>query len=52
MMAWWVSNGWVGAELPFGTWCTGSLFEFHPILALFVGWGCMMTSKSLRVPKP
>lgn len=51
LMAYWVSQGWTGAALPLGTWGSG-LTEFHPVLGLFVAWGCMMTSKSLRVPKP
>lgn len=52
LMAYWVSNGWILESLPFGTWAEGTIFEFHPVVGLFVLSGCLMTSKTLRVPKP
>lgn len=39
-------------KLPLGLAMAGTAFEFHPIAALFVLNGCLMTSKTLRVPKP
>ncbi|KAF2237420.1 phosphatidylserine synthase [Viridothelium virens] len=52
LMAYWVSQGWVHENVPFGTMLQGSLFEFHPIVFLFVGHGCLMVSKTLHIPKP
>lgn len=53
MMAWWVHNGWVLDEVPFGAWgLQGTWLEVHPVVALFVVHGCLMTSKSIRIPKP
>lgn len=51
LMAYWVNKGWVGAALPLGTIGSG-LFEFHPVLAIFVLWGIGMTSKTIHIPKP
>jgi hypothetical protein len=51
-MAYWVSQGWIQESLPLGTWATGTIFEFHPVVGLFVLSGCLMTSKTLHVPKP
>lgn len=52
LMAYWVHAGWVHDRLPLGTWFAGSVFEVHPVVALFMVHGCLMTSKTLRVPKP
>ncbi|GMM33393.1 CDP-diacylglycerol-serine O-phosphatidyltransferase [Saccharomycopsis crataegensis] len=54
LMAYLVYKGQYESELglPFGTWLTGSFFEFHPFSCLFFFHGCMMISKSLHVPKP
>jgi len=52
LMAYWVSQGWILDDLPFGTWATGTILEFHPVVGLFVLSGCLMTSKTLHVPKP
>jgi len=52
LMAYWVSQGWILESLPLGTWATGTVFEFHPVVGLFVLSGCLMTSKTLHVPKP
>ncbi|KAL9099256.1 MAG: hypothetical protein Q9163_005221 [Psora crenata] len=30
----------------------GGLLEVHPIVGVFVGWGCAMVSKSIHIPKP
>lgn len=51
-MAYWVSKGWILEDLPLGTWAQGSVFEFHPVVGLFVLSGVLMTSKSIHVPKP
>lgn len=52
MAAYWISKGWILEEIPLGVWLRGSVFEFHPIVGLFLLWGCLMTSKSIKVPKP
>ncbi|KAI5466487.1 putative peptidase family-domain-containing protein [Mariannaea sp. PMI_226] len=52
IMAYWVSQRWVLEDLPLGTWLQGTDFEFHPIVLLFVIHGCMMTSKTIHIPKP
>ncbi|OBT94733.1 tyrosine/serine/threonine protein phosphatase pps1 [Pseudogymnoascus verrucosus] len=52
LMAYWVGQGWLHGELPFGTVLEGSAMEFHPVLGLFVISGCLMTSKSIHIPKP
>jgi CDP-diacylglycerol--serine O-phosphatidyltransferase len=51
-MAWWISNGWTHADIPFGVWGAGSALEMHPIVFMFVIHGCLMTSKSIHIPKP
>ncbi|KAF2169619.1 hypothetical protein M409DRAFT_52145 [Zasmidium cellare ATCC 36951] len=52
LMAFWVSRGWIQQDIPYGTIGAGSIFEFHPIVGLFLGHACCMTSKTLRIPKP
>jgi len=52
LMAYWVSQGWILENLPLGTWAQGSMFEFHPVAGLFVLSGCLMTSKTIHIPKP
>ncbi|RAL61929.1 hypothetical protein DID88_002418 [Monilinia fructigena] len=52
LMAYWVSKGWVLDNIPLGTVGAGTVFEFHPVVGLFVLWGCMMTSKTIHIPKP
>lgn len=52
LMAYWVSKGWILENIPLGLWLEGTVFEFHPVGGLFVLWGCMMTSKSIHIPKP
>ena len=52
MMAFWVSKGWVLNDIPGGVWGAGTWYEVHPIAGLFVLWGCMMTSKTIKIPKP
>lgn len=51
MMAYWVSQGWTGANVPLGTWGSGWL-EFHPVALLWVLHGCLMISKTIHIPKP
>ncbi|KAI2294067.1 CDP-diacylglycerol-serine O-phosphatidyltransferase, partial [Ophidiomyces ophidiicola] len=41
-MAYWVSKGWVLEDIPFGVIARGTSFEFHPVAAVFILWGCMM----------
>lgn len=52
MMAVWVYNGWILDNIPLGTWYPGTMFEFHPVAFVFVLHGCLMVSKTLKVPKP
>lgn len=42
----------IHGSLPFGLMLAGTPLEFHPLAILFVLNGCLMTSKTLRVPKP
>jgi len=50
LMAFCVSQGWVGDALVGGTWGSG-WSAVHPVAGLFVAHGCLMVSKTLRVPK-
>jgi CDP-diacylglycerol--serine O-phosphatidyltransferase len=52
IMAYWLSQRWVHDNLPFGVWFQGSALEFHPAVLLFMIHGCLMTSKTIRIPKP
>lgn len=52
LMAFWVSKGWILGEIPGGVWGLGTFWEVHPVVGLFVGHGCLMVSKTLRIPKP
>lgn len=52
VMAYWVSQGWIHDSLPGGVWLAGSALEFHPLVLIFLIHGCLMTSKSIHIPKP
>lgn len=52
LMAYWVSQGWILEDLPWGVVAQGTPFEFHPIVLLFVAHGCLMVSKTIHIPKP
>jgi CDP-diacylglycerol---serine O-phosphatidyltransferase len=52
LMAYWVSQGWVLENVPFGTLLKGTMFEVHPAVFLFVAHGCLMVSKTIHIPKP
>ena len=52
LMAWWLSQGWIGESLPGGVWFAGSVLEVHPVAVLFVVHGCLMTSRTIHIPKP
>lgn len=52
LMAYWVSQGWIHEQLPMGVMAKDTVLEFHPVVLLFVLWGCLMCSKTLRIPKP
>jgi CDP-diacylglycerol--serine O-phosphatidyltransferase len=52
VMAYWLHNGWLLEDLPFGVVAQGSPFEFHPALLIFVAHGCLMVSRTIRIPKP
>ncbi|KAG5303598.1 phosphatidylserine synthase [Histoplasma capsulatum G186AR] len=52
LMAYWVSQGWILDEIPFGVIGTGTVLECHPIVALFAAHGCLMVSRTIHIPKP
>ncbi|ROW07330.1 hypothetical protein VMCG_03709 [Cytospora schulzeri] len=52
LMAYWVYNGWIHESLPGGVWFAGSALEVHPIVLVFMLHGCLMTSKTIHIPKP
>jgi len=52
LIGFWASQGWIHDSIPFGTILPGTIFEFHPVVALFLAHGCCMVSKTLHVPKP
>jgi CDP-diacylglycerol--serine O-phosphatidyltransferase len=52
IMAYWVQQGWILEKLPLGVWLEGTVLEFHPLVLMFVIHGCLMTSKTIRLPKP
>ncbi|EHK23264.1 uncharacterized protein TRIVIDRAFT_36484 [Trichoderma virens Gv29-8] len=52
IMAYWLQQGWILDNIPFGTVFEGTSLEFHPVVLLFMIHGCMMTSKTIRIPKP
>jgi CDP-diacylglycerol--serine O-phosphatidyltransferase len=51
-MGYWVYNGWVQHNVPGGMMLAGTLLEFHTVVLVFVAWGCMMTSRTIHIPKP
>jgi len=52
VMAYWVSQDWIIENIPLGVWLQGTMLEFHPVVGLFILSGCLMTSKTIRIPKP
>ncbi|KAL5084680.1 tyrosine/serine/threonine protein phosphatase pps1 [Trichoderma cf. simile WF8] len=52
IMGYWLKQGWILDNIPFGTLLEGTPLEFHPVVLLFMIHGCMMTSKTIRIPKP
>ncbi|PHH58999.1 hypothetical protein CDD81_3957 [Ophiocordyceps australis] len=52
LMAFWLYNGWFLNHLPLGIWFNASMLEFHPIVLVFIVHGCLMTSRTIRIPKP
>ncbi|KAK7746006.1 tyrosine/serine/threonine protein phosphatase pps1 [Cytospora paraplurivora] len=52
LMAYWVYKGWILDSIPGGLWFAGSAIEFHPIVVIFLVHGCLMTSKTIHIPKP
>jgi len=51
-MAFWVSKDWVHTSLPGGVAGAGEWWEVHPVVGVFALWGCMMVSKTIKIPKP
>jgi len=52
LMALWISRGQIHDSLPGGVWLAGSVLEVHPAVLLFMVHGCLMTSRTIRIPKP
>ncbi|KXX78277.1 CDP-diacylglycerol--serine O-phosphatidyltransferase [Madurella mycetomatis] len=52
LMAWWISQGWTHDSLPWGVWFEGTVAEMHPAVLLFMVHGCLMTSRTIHIPKP
>ena len=52
IMAYWVYKGWMLEDIPLGTYLEGTPFEFHPVVLMFIIHGCLMTSKTIKLPKP
>ncbi|KAJ5295901.1 CDP-alcohol phosphatidyltransferase [Penicillium antarcticum] len=52
LMAYWVSQSWTHENIPLGLFAEGTIFEFHPVVLMFVLHGCLMVSKSIHIPKP
>jgi len=52
LIGFWASRDWVQENIPYNTLFTGTILEFHPVVALFLIHGCCMVSKTLHVPKP
>jgi len=50
-MAYWITQGWTLHNVPFGVLNKGGLLEVHPVVFLWVGWGCLMISRSIHIPK-
>ncbi|KAM5508815.1 CDP-diacylglycerol-serine O-phosphatidyltransferase [Microsporum canis] len=42
IMAYWLSQGWILEDLPLGVMLPGTLFEFHPVVGMFLVSGCLM----------
>ncbi|ODV84998.1 hypothetical protein CANARDRAFT_28727 [[Candida] arabinofermentans NRRL YB-2248] len=53
LMSWWIRNDWFGnLNIVGGLIWKNTAFELHPITGLFFIQGCLMISKSLKIPKP
>jgi len=52
LIGFWASRDWIQENIPYNTLFTGTILEFHPVVALFLIHGCCMVSKTLHVPKP
>jgi CDP-diacylglycerol--serine O-phosphatidyltransferase len=39
LISYWVSQGWIHNQIPFGVIAQGSIFEFHPAALIFVAHG-------------
>ncbi len=52
LLATWTYMGLIHERIPYGTVLTNSVLEFHPTVLFFALNGCLMVSKTLKVPKP
>jgi CDP-diacylglycerol--serine O-phosphatidyltransferase len=51
IMAYWLSQGWILDDLPWGVTAPGTAFEFHPAATMFILSGCLMVSRTIHIPK-
>ncbi|KAF3490492.1 CDP-diacylglycerol--serine O-phosphatidyltransferase [Arthroderma uncinatum] len=42
IMAYWLSQGWILEDIPLGVMFPGTVFEFHPVVGMFLVSGCLM----------
>ncbi|KAL2268109.1 hypothetical protein VTJ83DRAFT_2955 [Remersonia thermophila] len=52
LMGWWISSGRIHDRIPGGVWLEGTALAVHPVVLVFVAHGCLMVSKTLKIPKP
>lgn len=52
IMAVWAVMGLIHDKIPLGTALPDTALEFHPAAVFYIINGCLMVSKTLRVPKP
>jgi len=52
LVSFWLYKGWVQENIPYGTIATGTIFEFHPVVGIWLAHACCMLSKTLHIPKP
>ena len=53
LMGFWLWKGWAGdGSVPGGVWLAGTPFELHASVLLFVVHGFLMTSRTIKIPKP
>jgi len=51
-MALWLWFDWIKEDMALGSFATGTLFEVHYVVGMFIISGCLMVSKTVHFPKP